>query len=313
MRELLFVSQAAVRSLLDIDELFEALARALRHLSEGRASVPARVGAFAPAGLLGAMPGYLPDAGLMVKLVSVFPANRAHDLPSHQALIGVFDADVGTPLAIMDGIHITAARTAATSAVAARALARPDARVLAILGAGAQGAAHLDAFGRIADFDEIRVASRTRQNAVALAARDPRAMVADSPDQAVRGADVVCCCTDAREAVLQASWLAPGTHVGSVGTGAELDHDTMSAAAVFVEWRGAVTNPPPAGAVELQGRDPDTVTEVGEVLGGTRPGRQSEEELTVYKSTGHAVEDAAAAALVYREAIRRGIGTAVDL
>jgi len=98
--EFLFLSRAQVQSLLDVEELFETLSGALRQLSAGEVSVSPRVGAFTPAGLLGAMPGYLPDVGLMVKLVSVFPANRAHGLPSHQALIGVFDPEVGTPLAV---------------------------------------------------------------------------------------------------------------------------------------------------------------------------------------------------------------------
>ena len=311
--QLLFLHRTEVQRLLKLDDLLEALPRALQQLSEDQTSIPPRVGAFAPTGLLGAMPGYVPDAGLMVKLVSVFPGNDAQGLPSHQALIVVFDSQVGKPLAIMDGTHITASRTAATSAVAARALARSNARVLTILGAGAQGASHLDALGRIADFDEIRVASRTRPHAIALAQRDPRAVVAESFEDAVRGAEIVCCCTDAKQPVIHRNWLDPGTHVSSVGTGAELDPATVEAARVFVEWRGAATNPPPAGAVELQGRGPDTVTELGEVLNGSRPGRQATDELTVYKSTGHAVEDAAAAALVYRQAKERGIGTVVTL
>jgi ornithine cyclodeaminase/alanine dehydrogenase-like protein (mu-crystallin family) len=137
----------------------------------------------------------------------------------------------------------------------------------------------------------------------------------DSFEQAVTGADVVCCCTDARQPVLSARWLAPGTHVSSVGGtfGPELDAGTVRAGRVFVEWRGAARNPPPAGAHELQGLDPDTVTEIGEVLAGTRPGRGRDDEITVYKSTGHAVEDAAAARLVDRRARAAGAGVAVTI
>jgi ornithine cyclodeaminase/alanine dehydrogenase-like protein (mu-crystallin family) len=132
-------------------------------------------------------------------------------------------------------------------------------------------------------------------------------------EEAVRGADVVACCTDAREPVIRREWLAEGVHVSSVGGtfGPELDQETMAAARVFVEWRGAALNEPPAGAHELQGLDPSSITEVGEVLAGTRPGRTSEHEITVYKSTGHAVEDAATARLVYDRA--RAVGAGVRL
>jgi ornithine cyclodeaminase/alanine dehydrogenase-like protein (mu-crystallin family) len=134
-------------------------------------------------------------------------------------------------------------------------------------------------------------------------------------EEAVAGADVVACCTDARAPVLEAGWLAPGAHVSSVGGtfGPELDPAVVRAGRVFVEWRGAVTNPPPAGAHELQGLDPADVTEVGEVLAGTRPGRTAPGELTVYKSTGNAVEDAAAAGLVYRRALEAGAGATVRI
>ena len=127
----------------------------------------------------------------------------------------------------------------------------------------------------------------------------------------MRGADVVACCTDAREPILQRDWLAPGVHVSAVGGtfGRELDDATVAAGRVFVEWRGAVTNPPPTGAHELQGLDPASVTEVGEVIAKTRPGRRSRDEITIYKSTGHAVEDAATARLVFDRARQMGVGT----
>jgi ornithine cyclodeaminase/alanine dehydrogenase-like protein (mu-crystallin family) len=261
------------------------------------------------------MPGYVPGIALEVKLVSVFPANHDHGLPSHQGLIMLFDEDTGTPLAVMDGTYITAIRTGGTAAVAARALARDDASVLAILGAGVQGGSHLETFPRVRDFKEIRLASRNPDHARALAARHPNAHAVKSFEEAVRGADVVACCTDAREPILRRQWLEPGAHVSSVGGtwGPELDAETVSAGRVFVEWRGAATNPPPAGAAELQGVDAGSLTEVGEVLAGTRPGRTSAHEITIYKSTGHAVEDAAAARLVYDRAKAEGAGVSLGL
>jgi ornithine cyclodeaminase/alanine dehydrogenase-like protein (mu-crystallin family) len=315
LAEVLVLSEADVTGLLDADELLPALADAFRALSAGQASVPPRVAARNQAGLLGAMPVHLPGVALGAKLVAVFPGNHGRGVPSHQALIALFDEADGTPLAVMDGTRVTALRTGASAAVAAGVLARPDAAVLAILGAGVQGHSHLETFGKVRDFAEIRVASRTPAHAAVLAARHPAARPVASFEEAVAGADVVACCTDAREPVLRAAWLAPGVHVSSVGGtfGPELDAGTMRAGRVFVEWRGAATNAPPAGAHELQGLDPDGITEIGEVLNGTRPGRSAADEVTVYKSTGHAVEDAAAARLVYQRARREGAGVTVAM
>ena len=316
MGELLYLSRADVERLLDIDAMLDALARALVILSSGITSVPPRTAARIPdLGLMGVMAGYVPGVALEVKLVSFFPANDSRGLPSHQALIALFDESDGAPLALMDGTYITAIRTGGAAAVAARALARNDAKVLAILGAGVQGGSHLETFTRVRDFKEIRVASRDRAKAAALAARDSRASVATSFEEAVRGADVVACCTDAREPVIRREWLAPGVHVSSVGGtfGPELDSETVAAGKIFVEWRGAALNPPPAGAHELQGLDADKITEVGEVLAGTRPGRTSAHDITVYKSTGHAVEDAATARLVYDRARAEGAGLTLPL
>jgi ornithine cyclodeaminase/alanine dehydrogenase-like protein (mu-crystallin family) len=245
----------------------------------------------------------------------VFPGNDEHGLPSHQGLIALFDEDTGAPLALMDGTYITAIRTGGTAAVAARVLARDDASVLAILGAGVQGWSHLETFTRVRDFNEIRVASRNPERAGDLAAHHPRALGLPSFEDAVRGADVIACCTDAREPILRHDWLKPGAHVSSVGGtfGPEIDPAIVSGSRVFVEWRGAVTNRPPAGAHELQGLDPEKVTEVGEVLARTKPGRQSATEITLYKSTGHAVEDAATARLVYDRAVAQGAGTRLPL
>jgi ornithine cyclodeaminase/alanine dehydrogenase-like protein (mu-crystallin family) len=314
MSQLLYLSRAEVERLLDTGALLEALAGGLAAFSAGKTSVPPRVAArVSDRGVVGAMVGYVPGTGLEAKLVAVFPRNQQR--PTHQALIALFDEADGTPLALMDGTYITAIRTGGTAAVAARALAREDASVLAILGAGVQGGSHLETFPRVRDFAEIRVASRDASKATALAARHPRARVAPSFEAAVRGADVVACCTDAHEPILRRKWLKPGAHVSSVGGtfGAELGGEVLAAGSVFVEWRGAATNPPPAGARELQGLDAQRLAELGEVLSGARPGRRSADELTVFKSTGHAVEDAVSARLVYDRARAEGVGVSLEL
>ncbi len=328
MTKVLILDGAAVERLLEVEPLLAALEEAFRKLSAGEASVPPRVAARTPHGLLGAMPGYVEGAGLASKLVTVFPGNDDGEHPSHQGLIVLFDERRGAPLAVMDGIRITALRTAAATAVATRHLARDDASVLAILGAGVQGRAHLETVPRVRALREVRVASRTPAHARALAREAPSLLAGSAGDgsapevvacetfeEAVRGADIVCACTDAHHPVIEFDWLAPGAHVNSVGgsAGRELDAATVYRGRLFVEWRGAVTSAPPAGAGELQGLDPDTAVELGELLAGGRSGRGSDREITVYKSTGHAVEDVAAARLVYERALRAGLGTTVSI
>ena len=241
MAPLLLLNAEDVRNLIDLPTLFGALEDALRELSAGNASVPPRTVARTPEGFLGSMPGYLPGT-LEAKLVAVFPGNHDRGLPSHQALIAMFDEETGAPLCVMDGTVITAVRTGATAAVAARALAREGASSLAVLGAGVQGRSHLDAFPRMFELDDIRVASRDPRHAETLAWSHPKARVVDSFEEAVRGADLVCCCTDADEPVLSHAWLARGAHVSSVGVGAEVDEATVRASSIFVEWRGAAEN-----------------------------------------------------------------------
>jgi ornithine cyclodeaminase/alanine dehydrogenase-like protein (mu-crystallin family) len=264
-------------------------------------------------GLLGTMPGFVPGLGLGAKVVAYFRDNHARGLLGHQAIIVMFDPDDGRPLALMDGTHITAVRTATAAAVAAQALARNEVRRLAVIGAGVQGRAHLDAFGRAFAGVPVRLAGRTPEHVHALASAYPQVQVADGYESAVHDADVVCLCTDSDEPVVARAWLTSGCHVSSVGSGVEVDAETMTTGRVFVESRANATQPFPAGSRELAGRDPESVTEVGEVLLGTRPGRQSDDEIAVYKSMGHASEDIAAAALVYAAAVAAGAGSTVPL
>jgi ornithine cyclodeaminase/alanine dehydrogenase-like protein (mu-crystallin family) len=295
---MLVLSRTEVEELLDLDDLLDALAVAHAELSAGEASLVPRVGAFAgEAGVLGAMPAYAPSAGLGCKLVTLFPGNR--DRPTHQALIALFDAENGTPVALMDGTYITAMRTAAAAALAARLLARPDARVLAILGTGVQSRAAQELLPRVRDFAEIRVAGRGEF------------------EQAVRGADVVHATTAASEPVVRFDWLRPGVHVSSVGYGSggsELDPEIVRRAdLVVVEQRDSAFAPLPAGAPELEPRGRDGVVELGELIAGTAAGRASREEITLYKSVGVAVQDLAAAALVLAAARTRSVGLEIEL
>ncbi|HEX5441556.1 MAG TPA: ornithine cyclodeaminase family protein [Ktedonobacterales bacterium] len=312
----LMLSASEVERLLDAEALLGALGDAFEALSAGEVVAPGRGEVTADgAGFLLTMPVYRPGSDITVKMVSVFHDNEAAGLPSHQALICLFDGATGTPVCIMDGAYITAMRTAGASALTIRALAREDARTLAIIGAGTQGAAHLKLAPFARDFREIRVASPRFAHAERLAASDDRARAVPSIEEAVRGADVVCLCTSAAEPVVRADWLSPGAHVTSVGyrpPGGELDGAIIERGHLFVETRRAFAAPP-VGCGELAGRDPASGTEIGELLLGSRPGRTSGDEITIYKAMGHACEDMAAASLVYRRAQEQGAGDVVTL
>jgi ornithine cyclodeaminase len=312
------LSQEEVRDLLDLDALVDALAAAHAELSAGNVSMPPRIAALVQEqeGLLGVMPSYLPSAGLACKLVTLFPHNR--DRETHQAVICVFDPENGTPLALMDGTYITATRTAAGSALATRLLAREDAKVLALVGTGVQARSHVRALPRVRDFEEIRVAGRDRAKAEALAAEiGAPARAVDSYEDAIRGADVVAATTHAVEPVVRREWLSQGVHVNSVGlnpSGREVDAETVGDALLVIESRDSALAPPPAGAPELVGIDPSHVhAELGELVSGARPGRTSPEQITLYKSVGVAVQDAAAAALVLAAARERSAGREIEL
>lgn len=325
---MLILSRADVERLLDPDALRGAVARAMADLSAGRASMPPRIAAIVPErdGLLAAMPAYLPSAGaLTTKLVSLFPRNT--DRPTHQAVILAFDPLTGTPAALMDGEAITAGRTAAGSALATDLLARKDAATLAVLGAGVQARAHLRALPRVRPFREIVIGARDASKASALA-REIASEIgvsvrAASFSDAVGAADVVCACTHSAEPIVRREWLRPGTHVNSVGyntAGREVDGETVAASLVVVESRAAALAPPPGGSNDLLWPIRDGLiaathvhAELGELVSGSRPGRADATQLTLYKSVGVAVEDAAAAALVLRLARERGVGKMIEL
>lgn len=327
---MLVLSRADVESLLEPRALIDAVAVAMTDLSAGRASMPDRVAALVPehAGLLGAMPGYVPSLNaLSAKLVTLFPGNAGGRLPTHQALISVFDPETGEPVALMDGTAITALRTGAGSALSTRLLARPDSRVLAIIGTGVQARAHARTVPLVREFGELRVAGRDAAKAERLAeelrAEGLPARAAGSCAEAIRGADVVCAATHALEPVVRREWLSPGTHVTSVGYnphGRELDDATVADSLLVVESRATALAPLPAGANDLTQPIRDGVigaahvhAELGELISGDRPGRSSVEQVTLYKSVGVAVQDSAAAALVLSRARRDGIGEQVAI
>jgi alanine dehydrogenase len=314
--EILVLNRAEIEQLLDVRALLDALAGGFRALSAGEVSAAPRNELSGPgeAFLLG-MPGRMGEGHMTVKVVTVYETNLERGIPSHLATIGLYDADTGECRAFMDGTYITAIRTSAAAAVACDLLARDDARVLAVIGGGVQAENHVRAFPLVRELKEIRVASLRREDAERVAAGDPRARAVASAEEAVHGADVVALATHAAQPVIEPEWIAPGTHVSSIGyrpPDGELPRELAHSGSLFVETREAFLAPP-VGCAELQGVDPASAAELGEVLLGRAPGRRSPEEITVYKAMGHVVEDIAAAELVFAAAQRDGIGTRVEL
>jgi ornithine cyclodeaminase/alanine dehydrogenase-like protein (mu-crystallin family) len=312
-----------VLAALSPEDCADAMAAVLAAHGRGEAKMPLRsmVPFEGAAGFMATMPAWRggSDPVFSLKSLVIAPGNPARGLDTHQGTVTLFDGSTGQPRAILDASAITSVRTAAVSAVATRLLARSDARVLAILGAGVQGRAHLRALPAVREFDEVRVYSPSVEHAQALA--DGRAAVANSAEEAVRGADVVVLATSSAEPVISRDWLSPGAHVNAVGASVpssrELDVETVAACSFYCDSRESVRNE--AGefrlAVEqgaIAGED-HVRAELGEVLAGMAPGRTGPEELTVFRSLGLAVEDLAAAERAVTVARARGIGVEVQL
>jgi alanine dehydrogenase len=317
----LVLSQEEVERLLDMEGCIEAMAGALASLARGEVHVPLRfvVKPEDEPSLIGLMPAHRAGESPLysLKTVCVFPDNPQRGLDAHQGTVTLFDGETGEVRALMNASAITAIRTAAVSAVATRLLAREDARDLGVLGSGVQARSHLEALRLVRDFDRVRIYSPTAAHAQALA-DEAGAEVAGSAEEAVRGADVVVTATSSVEPVLQRAWVKDGAHVNVVGGRPpqmrELDAATIADSAFYVDRRESAENEAfdyrdalESGAIasgHIRG-------EIGEVLIGAAPGRESPDDVTVFRSLGLAVEDLAAAEYVVRRAREAGVGTEV--
>ncbi len=296
----MFLSEEEVRQHLRMEELIPAIREALRELSSGTVQQPVRqvLPIEQHRGFFGLMPAYAPTRhALGAKLVTFYPANQG--IHTHHAIIQLFRPATGEPLVTMDGRLITEMRTAAASAVATDALARRDTPVLAILGSGVQARSHLEALRLVRSFAEVRVWSPRHG---ASFAREFALIHAPTVEAAVRDADVVVVATSATEPVLDGAWIAAGAHVNAVGATRpnwrELDDALVRQARLYVDSRAAALQE--SGDVIAA---PEVFAEIGELLAGTKHGRQTEDEITLFKSVGVAVEDIVAADLVYRKAV----------
>lgn len=297
----MFLSEGEVRAHLRMEELISAIREALRDLSLGEVQQPLRqvLPIADHSGFFGLMPAYAPSRNALgAKLVTFYPNNRG--VHTHHAVIQLFRPETGEPLVTMDGRLITQMRTAAASAVATDLLARDDSSVLALLGSGVQARSHLEALRLVRHFREVRVWSP--RNAESFA-REFGVTAVSTVAEAVRTADVIVVATSATTPVLHGAWVAPGAHINAVGATRpnwrDLDDALVRHARLYVESREAAGKE--SGDVIAAG---EIFAELGEVLAGAKLARQSDDEITLYKSVGVAVEDIVAADLVYQSAIR---------
>jgi thiomorpholine-carboxylate dehydrogenase len=298
----MFLGEAEVQKLLDWKPLIAAMETALVAFSAGRVIQPVRNMLTIEEGkrYLGIMPAVAEDA-MGLKLVCFYPGNTGTSVPTHTAMILLFRPETGEPLAVLDGRLITEMRTAAVSAAVTNRLAAPDSRVLALLGSGVQAKAHLEAIREVRPIREVRVWSKTPEHAKSFA--DASGATATDAESAVRGADIVVTATNAREPVLKGAWLKRGAHVNTVGsprpTWREVDDETM-ANILIVDSREAVLKE--SGDVILS--KAEIFAEAGEILGGTKSPPIG--QTTIFKSVGIAIEDLAAAQLVFNGAPEKG-------
>src|SRR5918994_3946272 len=291
------LDETAVSHLLHMEEVIPAMEKALADFSSGKVVQPVRV--MVPVaehqGFLGLMPAYT-GMSLGVKLVAFYPQNQG--VPTHHATILLFKPETGEPLVSMDGRLITEVRTAAVSAVATKYLARSDASVLALIGSGVQARSHLEALRLVRRFEDVRVWSP--RHAENFARQFDGVRAASSAEEAVRGADVVVVATTSKTPILSGEWLSPGAHINAIGGLApwrELDDEALRRSRVYVDSREAAMKE--SGDVIAAG---EIFEEVGEFVSGAKAGRQSDDEVTLFKSLGLAVEDVATAELVYCKA-----------
>jgi ornithine cyclodeaminase/alanine dehydrogenase-like protein (mu-crystallin family) len=325
--EIRILRSADVHALLPMSECIDLMHRTMCAVSEGRVVLPLRSVLVMPGdlGMMGNMPGYLAEPECFgVKLVSLIPRNKPPQYSSHLGLVLLFEVEHGQPVALLDAAEITAIRTAAVSGLATRLLSRPEASNLAILGAGEQAASHLAAMLCVRKLRRIRVWGRDRDKVAAFAKaegakHEVTIEVAETPRDAVIGADIICTVTKAREPILLGEWIEPGAHLNVVGSSiaaaAEIDTAAVVKSRFFVDYRSSTIT---EGGEYLRALRAGAITpehiqaEIGEVANGSKLGRTSPREVTLYKSLGIAPQDLASAHYILQKARKRGVGQVVD-
>lgn len=316
MMEPLFVNKEKIASLLPMKECIDVMEKMFRSLVSGECLQPLRNIMRLPDGngVLGLMPGHAEQLGVMgVKVISVFHANSESGLPSHQGVVMLFDAKNGQPLMLFDALEITAIRTAAASAVATKFLAQEKSSTLAIIGSGEQAKRHLEAISLVRKIEQVHLWSRNEKNAKNFASElsgkyKVPIQIKENVQDAVKNADIICTVTASKEPVVMGEWIGPGTHINAVGSSTpfsrELDTTAILRSKLFTDRYESLFNeagdfliPKKEGAVT----DDHVKAEIGEVISGTKKGREHDEEITVFKSLGIAAEDIFSAYHIYRK------------
>jgi len=321
--EPLFISKEKIASLLPMNECIEVMEKMFRSLAAGECLQPLRNIMLLPdrSGVLGTMPGYADKLGVMgIKVITVFHANSEVGLPSHQGIVMLFDAKHGQPLMLFDALEITAIRTAAASAVATKLLSRKNSSTLAILGSGEQAKRHIEAILLVREIKQINIWSRSKQNGNNLAEQTASkynisVVVTENIKEAIENADIICTVTSSKEPVVNADWIAVGTHINAVGSSTpaarELDTATIVNSKLFTDRYESLFNEAGDFLIPKKEKaitDEHVKGEIGEVLLNTKKGRETEDEITVFKSLGIAAEDIFSAYHIYKK-----ISEAVDL
>ena len=314
----LMLNKREVRNLINIAEVINVVEAAFKEYTEGSSEMPSKVYLTVKDGDFRAMPASLPGA-VGIKWVNVHPENPAKGLPTVMAILIYNDPDTGYPLTIMDASEITAFRTAATSTIASKYLARKDSQTLGIVGAGYQAYHHIKAHQELFKFKEILVSDITPRAVGRLIDSLPNLPLrACAIDETVKS-DIVCTLTPARQPVIQKKWLIPGTHINAVGADAEgkeeLEPAILENAMVVVDdlrqaiHAGEINVPVAKGLYKKE----QIYATLGEIIMGTKPGRTNNEMITVFDSTGLAIEDIAVARLLYEKARQKGTGLLINL
>ncbi|AYO31362.1 MAG: hypothetical protein PWR06_1253 [Thermoanaerobacteraceae bacterium] len=327
---MLVLKRSDVEKALSMGEAIEALEQAFAAFSAGRAKVPLRTVIHVEGTAEGDaifMPGHVQGSGVAVKMVSVFPGNIYAGKPTINSAVAVIDESTGEPLAVMDGAYLTALRTGAASGAATKHLARRDSRIAAVIGAGVQGRTQLEAVCCVRDIKEARIYDQDKERAakyiedMKMKLKGVRFVAAKKSDEAVMDADVVITATTSTKPVFSAESLKKGAHINAIGAYTprmqEIPEELLKMAGkIVVDSREAVLAEAGDFLIPM-GKgvfSPDNIyAELGEITSGSMPGREHDDEITLFKTVGIAVEDVACAAMVYKKALVMGLGERIDL
>lgn len=326
--DILWITADDISTLLTFEKCVELLEGVMPQVSRREATLPLRWGMpVEDKGLFGMMPGALDEPACFgIKLLSLYQSNPDSGLPSHLGLYVLYEKAYGQPIAIMDANVLTAIRTAAASALATKWLARPGSASMAMLGTGEQCREHIHAIRAVMPIEDIRIWGRDETKARQLAgdyeARLPDCHVSAfaNPEDALKGADIVCTVTAAKHAFINEQWLEDGMHLNVVGSGmakaSEVLPECIKRAKLFIDYResalaqaGDIIKAIDAGIID----ESHILAEIGQVILGEKPGRTADTDITLYKSVGVAAQDLIVAHYLYSEAGQQDIGTKLTL